>query len=149
MKILCKILALTLMAALLVGCFAGCCCTMPSSLIDQEQGITPSNPTTQSFTKEIAVEVTLTGEPAEGFLADSANISASPKTISISGPKDLIDQITIGKIFVDMDGVQDTVEQEQKIVLCDSNGNPLEADLSEVTVYNHIILVRVPLLKEK
>lgn len=143
-----KIFALAVIAVLLV-CFAGCCCTMPSSLIDQEQGITPSNPTTQSFTKEIAVEVTLTGEPAEGFLADSANISASPKTISISGPKDLIDQITIGKIFVNMDGVQDTVEQERRIVLCDSNGNPLEADLSEVLVKNHIILVRVPLLKEK
>ena len=35
MKILCKILALTLMAALLVGCFAGCCCTIPGSLLNR------------------------------------------------------------------------------------------------------------------
>ena len=45
--------------------------------------------------KEIPVEVVPTGKPAEGFRIDEANISAEPKAVSISGPKDLIDQIAM------------------------------------------------------
>ena len=100
-------------------------------------------------TKVIPVEVVTTGKPAEGFRIDSANMSVSPNNVNISGPKDLIDRIAKGKIVVDVEGAKVSVEQREKIMLCDSNGNPLNADLSDVVVENHMLLVRVPVLMEK
>ena len=38
---------------------------------------------------------------------------------------------------------------DKRITLCDSNGNPLDADLSDVLVENHLVLVRIPVLMEK
>lgn len=99
--------------------------------------------------KEIPVEVVPTGKPAEGFRIDEANLYVEPNSVNISGPKELIDQIAMGKIVVDMEGTRESVEQRKKITLCDSNGNPLNADLSDVLVENHMVLVRIPVLMEK
>lgn len=103
----------------------------------------------QWATKEIPVQIKTTGTPAAGYKIDEANISALPKNVDISGPKELIDQIAMGKIVVDMDGAKESYEQRQKITLCDSQGNPVDEDLSKVFVDDHMILVKVPVLMEK
>lgn len=100
-------------------------------------------------TKEIPVEVVPTGKPAEGFRIDEANISAEPKAVSISGPKDLIDQIAMGKLMVDMEGKEESFDGRVKITLCDREGKPLDADLSDVLVENHMVLAKVPVLRER
>ena len=103
----------------------------------------------QWATKEIPVQIKSYGAPAAGSKIDEANISAAPKSVDISGPKELIDQIAMGKITVNMEGAKETFEQRNKITLCDANGDPVDADLSNVYVENHKILVRVPVLMEK
>lgn len=103
----------------------------------------------QWATKEIQVQIKTYGAPAAGYKIDEANISAAPKSVDISGPKELIDQIAMGKITVNMEGAKETFEQRNKITLCDANGDPVDADLSNVYVENHKILVRVPVLMEK
>lgn len=103
----------------------------------------------QWATKEIPVNIETLGTPAEGFKVDETNISASPKGVDISGPKELIDQIAMGKITVDMNGAKESYEQRQKLTLCDANGNPIDTDLSKVFVGDHMILVKVPVLMEK
>ena len=103
----------------------------------------------QWATKEIPVQIKTYGAPAAGYKIDEANISAAPKSVDISGPKELIDQIAMGKITVNMEGAKETFEQRNKITLCDANGDPVDADLSNVYVENHKILVRVPVLMEK
>jgi hypothetical protein len=100
-------------------------------------------------TKEIPVEIETTGTPAEGYIIDEANVSASPKSVDISGPKELIDQIAMGKITANMDGAKESFEQRQKLTLCDSQGKPIDTDLSDVLVGDHMILVKVPVLMEK
>lgn len=103
----------------------------------------------QWATKEIPVQIKTYGAPAAGYKIDEANISAAPKSVDISGPKELIDQIAMGKITVNMEGAKETFEQRNKITLCDADGDPVDADLSNVYVENHKILVRVPVLMEK
>lgn len=103
----------------------------------------------QWATKEIPVQIQTLGTPADGFKIDEANISSDPKSVDISGPKELVDQIAMGKITVKMDGAKESFEQRQRITLCDAQGNPIEADLSNVFVDNHMILVKVPVLMEK
>lgn len=103
----------------------------------------------QWATKEIPIQITTTGTPAEGYKIDEANKSANPKSVDISGPKELIDQIAMGKITVSMKDAKESYEQRQKITLCDAQGNPVDEDLSKVFVDNHMILVKVPVLMEK
>lgn len=100
-------------------------------------------------TKEIPVQIETVGTPAEGYKIDEANITASPAGVDISGPKELIDQIAMGKITVDMDGAKESFEQRQKLTLCDAQGSPIDTDLSAVFVGDHMILVKVPVLMEK
>lgn len=100
-------------------------------------------------TKEIPVQIAISGTPADGYKIDSDNISAAPKTVDISGPRELIDKIAVGKITVDMEGAKESYEQRQKVTLCDAQGNPVEEDLSSVFVDNHMVLVKVPVLMEK
>ena len=100
-------------------------------------------------TKEIPVQIVTTGTPAGGYKIDEANTSVNPKNVDISGPKELIEQISMGKITVDMTDAKESFEQRQKITLCDSNGNPVDDDLSSVFVENHMVLVKVPVLMEK
>lgn len=103
----------------------------------------------QWATKEIPVQIAIVGTPADGYRIDQENISAMPKTVDITGPKELIDKIGVGKITVDMENAKESYEQRQRVTLCDASGNPVEDDLSKVVVENHMILVKVPLLMEK
>ena len=103
----------------------------------------------QWASKEIPVQIAITGTPAEGYKIDEANISATPNTVDISGPKELIDQIAMGKITVDMTGAKGSYEQRHAVTLCDAQGNPVDQDLSKVFVDNHMISVKVPVLMEK
>lgn len=103
----------------------------------------------QWATKEIPIQIVATGTPAPGYKVDDANKSANPKSVDISGPKELIDQIAMGKITVNMRDAKESYEQRQKITLCDAQGNPVEEDLSTVFVDNHMILVKIPVLMEK
>lgn len=99
--------------------------------------------------KDVPVQIVTTGTPAPGYKIDEANISASPKSVNISGPKELIDQIAMGKITVNMKDAKESYAQRHAVTLCDAQGNPVDEDLSSVFVENHKILVTIPMLMEK
>lgn len=99
--------------------------------------------------KDIPVKHEILGTPAEGFMVDEDGITLSHKLVNISGPKDLLDKISVGKIAVDMDGAKETKEQSVKLTLCDSEGKPLDENLSKVLVANSKIQVKVPVLMKK
>lgn len=99
--------------------------------------------------KEIPVNPEVLGTPADGFIVDEDSITVSHKTVNISGPKDLLDNIREGKVFVDMDGADETKEQSVKLTLCDKDGNPVEGDLRKVVVATSNIQVKVPILQIK
>jgi YbbR domain-containing protein len=100
-------------------------------------------------TKEISVETETLGTPAEGFIVDVDGITVSHKTVSISGPKELLDKIQIGKVAVDMEGAKETKEQSVKLTLCDKDGNPVDGNLTKVVVATSKIQVKVPVLMQK
>lgn len=99
--------------------------------------------------KDILVKHEILGTPADGFIVDEDGITLSHKLVNISGPKDLLDKIHMGKVAVDMDGAKETKEQSVKLTLCDSEGKPLDENLSKVLVANSKIQVKVPVLMKK
>jgi YbbR domain-containing protein len=129
--------------------------SFPGNVQDNAIEIVSRQPDTISLTvaqwatKEIPVQIAVTGTPAPGYKVDDANKSANPKSVAISGPKELIDQIAMGKVMVSMTDAKESYEQRQKLTLCDAQGNPVDEDLSNVFVENHMILVKIPVLMEK
>lgn len=99
--------------------------------------------------KEIPVKPEVLGTPADGFIVDEAGITVSHWTVNISGPKDLLDKIQMGKVSVDMEGTKETKEQSVKLTLCDGEGKPVDEDLSKVVVATSKIQVKVPVLMTK
>lgn len=99
--------------------------------------------------KDIPVKHEILGTPADGFMVDEDGITLSHKLVNISGPKDLLDKIHMGKVAVDMAGAKETKEQSVKLTLCDSEGKPVDENLSKVLVATSKIQVKVPVLMKK
>ena len=100
-------------------------------------------------TKEISVEPEVLGTLPDGYIVDTDGITWSHKTVTISGPKVLLDKIQLGKVAVDMEGAKETKEQSVKLTLCNAEGQPVDGDLSKVVVATSNIQVKVPVLKTK
>lgn len=100
-------------------------------------------------TKDVPVQVEITGTPASTYVIDKNNISTSLKLVNVSGPKELLDKISVAKVYADMEGKNETYEQQLELILCDSNGKRLEGDLTAVTVETRMVVTKIPVLKEK
>ncbi len=83
--------------------------------------------------KEIPVKPTYAGTLPDGYIADRQNVTLDHTTVTISGPKDLVDRIDQAKITVNLDGQKSTITQVFPITLCDKDGEPVE-DVSSITV---------------
>ena len=82
------------------------------------------------------------------FLVDRLNISSEPKTVQISGPYEVVDQITKAQVRVDMTNSTTSFQDAKMVTLCDKDGNGVDAknvyvsDGGSVNAY-------VPLLAER
>lgn len=106
----------------------------------------------QFDSKEVPLEVVVTGTPAPEHEVNHAGITingSSTSHVRIEGAKEIVDQVITAKAFVDVTGVSGSETYTPNVVLCDAAGNPLEGDLSNVTVSNYRPTVVVPMLKQK
>lgn len=99
-------------------------------------------------TKEIPVKAELFGAPSGDYMADSKNMVLEYDTVTIAGPKAVVDQIAMATVAVDMHGRTESVEERVNITLCDLKGSPVD-DVSSVTPDPYRILVKVPVLMVK
>lgn len=102
----------------------------------------------QWATKQIGVQAVLPGTLPEDYIIDHQNVELEYETVSIAGPKEVVDQIAMAKVVVDMDGKTGSVEERVNITLCDEQGQPVE-DVSSITPDPYRILVKVPVLMVK
>ncbi len=77
--------------------------------------------------KEIPIKAELDGTPAEGFAIDA--ISAQPSVLKISGPEDVINQITGALVQIEAEQLKEALKQEQlPILFLDENGALVQGD---------------------
>lgn len=98
--------------------------------------------------KEVPVQVTYIGSVPDNFSADIQNAVLDHKSVSISGPKEVVDQIAKALITVDLTQQMDNIVQTCRHTLCDSDGQPVE-DVSAVTVNTSDIRVTVRVYQMK
>ena len=92
--------------------------------------------------KEVPVRVNYTGTLPDSFSADVQNAVLDHTTVTVTGPKEVVDQIEYAAISVDLTGREDNLVETVRHTLCGADGNPIE-DVSSVTVNASDIRVTV------
>lgn len=90
--------------------------------------------------KEIPVNVVYTGNVPENYIAHKQSVTLDHTTVTISGPKEMVNQIDHAQVTVDLTGKNTTISGSYSYTLCDKYGAPVEnvakitTNLSEIRV---------------
>lgn len=83
-------------------------------------------------TKYVDVRVVLSGAVPQDFIADEETLVPEFETVKISGPEDVVNQITQARIDVDLTGRTESFSEAYRYTLCDAEGNGVEAAMVSV-----------------
>ena len=82
--------------------------------------------------KEIPVVLDLDNSVPEGYYVDKQSATLDPAAVTITGPKRIINEITMAKVSVNLENQKETIVEDLIYTLCDKNGEPIP-DVSSVT----------------
>lgn len=88
--------------------------------------------------KEMTVEVTLNGEPAEGFRVGEPVVN--PAQVYVTLPSSQLDEVAAVRATVDVSGANDTIVVERKLTAYNQDGEPIE----EAIITPSVVTVEVP-----
>lgn len=103
---------------------------------------------TEWASKEIPVELEYTGRVPEGYYVDKQSATLEYETVTITGPKDIVNQIAKAKITLNLEDRVETIAETLRYALCDEEGNPIE-DVSAVKTDRNEIRVTVSIQQLK
>lgn len=98
--------------------------------------------------KEIPVELTYEGRVPEGYYVDRQSAALEYEKVTVTGPKEIINQIEQAKITLNLENRIETIAESLRYALCDAEGNPIE-DVSSVTTDRGEIKVTVSIQQLK
>lgn len=84
--------------------------------------------------KEIPVNIVYQGKAAEGYVVRRADVVLDNTHILVTGPQSVVDQITQAVITVDLEGQTESISQNYRITLCNSDGEGVDSELITVNV---------------
>lgn len=102
----------------------------------------------ERITKEIPIDVKYSGSLADNFMADTENKEMNVDSISITGPKSVVDQIEVAIINIDLEGKSESISGQFTYTLCDKNDAPVDAKLVTTDVANVELTLRIMRVKE-
>ncbi len=80
-------------------------------------------------TREVPVVPVYQGTVPEGFLTDKENVTMDYETVMVTGPAKVVDQIKQAVLQVDLEGRTETISQSYSYILCDAQGEPVDAQM--------------------
>lgn len=99
-------------------------------------------------TKEVDVNVVYQGSTPPEYIADTDGVELDYQKITVTGPKEVVDEITQAVIDVDLENVTKTITQSYAVTLCDEEGQPVDAATVEVNVPEIQMTLRILRVKE-
>lgn len=102
----------------------------------------------ERISKEVPVDIQYNGSLAENFMADKENIELDYESISITGPKSVIDQIAMARIDVDLEGRSESITGQFAYTLCNEKAEPVDAELVVTDVANVNLTLKIMRVKE-
>lgn len=79
----------------------------------------------QQLSKTFAVEVYYVGNPASGYEADRSSISMDHTTVTVRGPKDLVEKIDHAGITIDLTGKTSTFVWDYQLIFYTADSRPV------------------------
>lgn len=79
--------------------------------------------------KEVPVNVVYEGSVPEGFITDKDNVVKEYETVTVQGPKSVVDQITQAVINVSLTDQKESISQSYRYTLCNKDSVPVDANL--------------------
>lgn len=79
--------------------------------------------------KEVPVNVIYEGSVPEGFITDKDNVVKEYETVTVQGPKSVVDQITQAVINVSLTDQKESISQSYRYTLCSKENTPVDANL--------------------
>lgn len=101
----------------------------------------------QRISRSIPVRVEYLGNAADGFIADTPQAVLDYEQVTISGPKETVEQIDHAYILVDCTERTENISESYRYVLRDAQGNPVDAAM--ITTNVEQIRVQVPVFLTK
>lgn len=98
--------------------------------------------------KEIPIELAYESRVPEGYYVDRQSASLEYETVTVTGPKAIINQVEKAKITLNLENRIETISESLRYALCDTEGNPVE-DVSSVTTDRGEIRVTVSIQQLK
>ena len=77
---------------------------------------------------EIPVWIKWTGDRSEDYIYDTENAVLDNNTVTISGPASVVDTIDHARVEIDLTEQVKSISQNYRYTLCDSEGNPVDAE---------------------
>ena len=106
--------------------------TLPDSVSDNNVQLTERTPSRltvdveRAVEKQVDVEVDISNEVADGYVADLEAMKISPETITVFGPEAEVSKIESARVSLDIGGVTETVDNSFPYQLVDSDGNAVD-----------------------
>lgn len=101
----------------------------------------------QRISRSIPVKLEFIGEAAEGFIADKPQAELDHQEVTITGPREVVEQIDHAHILVDCTDRTETITESHRFELRDRNDNPVDAAM--ITTNIEQIRVKVPVFLTK
>lgn len=99
-------------------------------------------------TKEIPVQVSWTGSRSEDYIYDTENAVLDNSTITVAGPAAVVDQIDHAQIEVDLSEQVKSISQSYRYTLCDTAGEPVDAQQIVTSVEEVRLDMQIQRIKE-
>lgn len=95
--------------------------------------------------RQLVVDITTTGEPADGYILGSVNFEKY--LVRITGAESIVDKVSHAQAVVDVSGLSQSVRTDATIKLLDENGNPIED--TKLSKDMDRVNVRIEILQQK
>lgn len=102
----------------------------------------------ERITKPVPIEVHYSGSLAENFMADKDNKQLDVENINITGPKSVVDQISVATIAVDLEGRSESISDQFTYTLCNESGEPVDAQMVVTDVASVNMTLKIMRVKE-
>lgn len=99
-------------------------------------------------TKEVPVNVKFTGTVPPDYIPDKDDTLLDHEKVTITGPKEVVDQIKQAVIDVDLNNQTETISQGYRYTLCDANGVPVDAAQVQTNLAQINVTVRILRVKQ-
>lgn len=98
--------------------------------------------------KPVPVQLEYVGSVPDGFLADKENPVMDTPTVEVSGPESVVSQIDHAAIQVELTDKTDSIVGAFPYVLCDAEGEPVDAHMVTTNVEEVNLSVKIQAMKE-